>query len=79
MKIPCAVIINKEGLGDNRLEQYCKNKSIKILGKIPFDRKIATSYSEGSILVKENKFYDQQFKQIWIEINNFVKEASFEK
>ena len=79
MKIPCAVIINKDGLGDNRLEKYCQNENIKILGKIPYDRKIATSYSHGAILVKEDKFYDQQFKQIWKEIENFIKEASFEK
>lgn len=52
LHIPCGVIINRGGVGDEKVEQYCHEQRIPILLKIPLDRKIATLYSKGIPLIE---------------------------
>jgi MinD superfamily P-loop ATPase len=44
---PFAVIINRDGIGDDRVEQYCHKENIPILTKIPHSRTVAHLYSKG--------------------------------
>ncbi len=50
LKIPFGLVINKAGLGNNEIYEYAKQKQIMIIGKIPFDKKIAKSYSTGELI-----------------------------
>jgi len=50
---PFAVVINRFGIGDNKVEQYCHKEKIPIIAKIPNQRKIAELYSEGKLLFRE--------------------------
>lgn len=50
---PFAVVINRFGIGDDKVEHYCLKKNIPIIAKIPNQRKIAELYSEGKLLYKE--------------------------
>jgi MinD superfamily P-loop ATPase len=45
--VPVAVVINRHGIGDNQIEQYCEQENIPVLLTIPFDRAIAESYAIG--------------------------------
>ena len=45
-----AVVINRLGLGDDRVERYCEDEHIEIIASIPNDRKIAEIYSAGELL-----------------------------
>jgi MinD superfamily P-loop ATPase len=47
LKIPSGVVINKAGIGDRNVYDYCKEEGIPILLEIPYDKKIAEYYSEG--------------------------------
>lgn len=47
---PFGVIINKAGLGDDRVYQFLQEKQIELLGEIPFDKKYAERYSDGKLL-----------------------------
>jgi MinD superfamily P-loop ATPase len=47
MRIPSGVVINRAGVGDNRVYEYCEEKGIPILLEIPYERKIAELYSRG--------------------------------
>jgi len=49
--VPIGVIINRDGIGDDRVERYCEEEGIPIVLKIPFDREIAQFYSRGVSLV----------------------------
>ena len=49
--IPFSVVINRWGLGDERVEEYCQREKIDILAYIPDDRRIAELYSKGQLLV----------------------------
>jgi len=48
-----AVIINRDGIGNNDVEVYCKHENIPIIAKIPNSRKIAELYSSGKLLYNE--------------------------
>jgi len=51
LEVPLAVVINRDGIGDDLVERYCLEERIPILLKIPFDRGIASLYAEGKPLV----------------------------
>ena len=64
MNLPFGVIINKQGVGDDELENYCIKESIPILLKIPFDLEIAKSYSIGNPLIKTFPNYIKDFQEV---------------
>lgn len=53
LSVPVAVIINRYGIGDDRVESYCAAEGIPIVLTIPFSREIASLYSRGIPFVKE--------------------------
>ncbi len=68
MKIPFGIIINKAGLGDNEIYEYCKDKKVEILGEIPFDKEIAKLYADGKIFSSSLPKYQKLFKDIYKKI-----------
>lgn len=50
--IPFGVVINRLGIGDNRVHDYCSQKGIPVLLEIPEDRRIAEAYSRGKLIVE---------------------------
>jgi MinD superfamily P-loop ATPase len=61
IEVPFGVIINRWGLGDSRVEEYCKAEGIPVLLKIPNDRKIAELYSRGVPFVQEMPEWNEKF------------------
>jgi len=53
MGIPTGIVINRVGIGDNRVEKYCREENLEILLKIPHRRDIAEIYAGGGIVVQE--------------------------
>jgi MinD superfamily P-loop ATPase len=47
LKIPYGVVINCDGIGDDRVKTYCQEEEIPLLLSIPWDRQIAEAYSKG--------------------------------
>lgn len=50
IKVPFGVVVNRHGIGDNRVHEYCQQENIPLLLEIPDDRRIAEAYSRGEIL-----------------------------
>lgn len=48
------VIINRAGLGDDAVYSYIREEDIPLLIEIPFDKELASDYSKGNIVVKNN-------------------------
>jgi len=73
LKIPFGVIINRNGIGDDRVERYCKNENLSILMKIPQSKEIAKLYSRGiPFALKMTEWKDKfenLFKTIRTEVN----------
>lgn len=58
---PHGVVLNKCLKGENPAEEFCKEKGIQILGKIPYDNELGTLNSDALISVRENKKYHELF------------------
>lgn len=58
MNIPFGVIINRGDEYDGMIEEYCLENNIKLLGKIPYDREIARIYSEGKLLIDDERYME---------------------
>jgi MinD superfamily P-loop ATPase len=72
LKIPYGVIINRDGIGDLSVENYCRDKKIKLLIKVPNDIEIAKCYSKGGTLVDYDISYKVKFQNILKEIEGLV-------
>jgi len=48
--IPFGVVINKDGIGDDRVLDYCAEQKIPVLARIPHDRRVATAYARGQLV-----------------------------
>ncbi len=47
--VPFGVVINRYGIGDDGVEEYCRREGIGIIARIPNDRRIAERYSSGEL------------------------------
>jgi MinD superfamily P-loop ATPase len=64
IKIPFGVVINRVGIGDRKVYEYCEKEGIPILLEIPHDTRIARYYSEGVPFVKAMPEWKEQFAGI---------------
>ena len=70
--IPCGVIINRDGIGDDKVEEYCLKETIPILMRIPLDIKIARLYSRGITLVEGIPRWREAFLELFNKIEQLV-------
>jgi MinD superfamily P-loop ATPase len=49
MDIPCGVVVNRAGIGDSRVNEFCAAEGIPILLEIPDNRRIAEACSRGEV------------------------------
>jgi MinD superfamily P-loop ATPase len=59
--IPFGVVINRVGIGDDRVHAYCGEQNIPVLLEIPDDRRIAEAYSKGDLIVEALPEYREHF------------------
>lgn len=65
LKILFGIVINRADIGDKEVSNYCSKENIPILMEIPFDRKIAESYSTGIPMVEAIPEYRKKFIQLF--------------
>lgn len=75
MDIPCAVVLNRAGSGDRRVNEFCNERSVPLLGEIPFDRRIARHYAEGEVIVDAIPKYRPLFEKLYGGITGFCAAA----
>jgi MinD superfamily P-loop ATPase len=73
LKIPFGVIINRDGIGYRKVEDYCQKEKISIVMKIPHSEKIANLYSKGIPFVTELPEWRQRFCTLFSDIQAEVK------
>ena len=62
--VPMGVVVNRAGLGDKKVYEYCKKEKIPLLLEIPFSKKIAQLYSCGVPYVAEMPEWKEKFRQV---------------
>lgn len=64
LNIPCGIVINRAGVGDRKVEEYCLKGGIPIMLNIPLDTEIAIFYSKGIPLVVGVPSWKESFLEL---------------
>jgi len=64
IKIPFGVVINRAGIGDRKVYEYCEEKGVPVLLEIPFQRRVAELYSRGIPFVAEMPEWKKRFQSL---------------
>jgi MinD superfamily P-loop ATPase len=72
--IPCGVVLNRDGSAYHRVEEYCSEKDIPLLMRIPLDMEIARLYSRGITLVQGMPEWYDKFRELFQTIERIVAE-----
>jgi MinD superfamily P-loop ATPase len=70
---PHGVVLNKCLAGENPSEEFCRQKGIRILGKIPFDPELGTINSDALIAAREHEGWRHIFKDLLQTITGEVR------
>jgi MinD superfamily P-loop ATPase len=62
--IPFGVVVNRAGIGDERVHAYCREEKIPVLLEIPDDRRIAEACSRGRLIVEALPEYRGHFESL---------------
>lgn len=62
--VPCGVIVNRAGLGDDRVNVFCADENIPILLEIPDDRRIAEACSQGEAFSNTDPVFAAGLRQL---------------
>jgi MinD superfamily P-loop ATPase len=74
LKIPCGVVLNRAGSGDELIQNYCRREDIPVLLTIPLDREIARLYSKGIPLVEGMPEWRDRFRRLFGRITEVTDE-----
>lgn len=62
--IPMAVVINRDGIGDDSVTEFCRRQKLPILTRIPYDSAIARSYANGRVIAAESP----QLREVFVDM-----------
>ncbi len=66
--VPFGIVVNRSGIGDRKVYDYCKDQGINILLEIPYMKEIAISYSKGEPFVNQMEAWKLKFSEMFEEI-----------
>ena len=73
--IPCGLVINRSGIGNDDVKRYAEDEGVPLLLEIPFDRQIAEAYSRGEMIVELIPEWKDKFRNLY----NKIREISSSK
>jgi len=76
LQIPCGVVLNRAGVGDSGVEDYCRKEDIPVMLTIPFDMEIARLYSRGITLAEGMPQWKVQFVHLFDAIQERAREGN---
>lgn len=76
LRIPCGIVLNRAGVGDSKVEEYCRKEKIPVLLTIPLEIEIARLYSRGITLVDGMPQWKESFLKLFEQIREIVNERN---
>jgi len=70
-----AVVINRVGIGDDRIHRFCQEEGIPILLELREDRRIAQAYSRGELAVDVLPEYGRSFEALVEKLSDLALSA----
>ncbi len=77
LKLSFGVVVNKAGIGDQKVYNYLETEGIELLGEIPFSKEYASLYASGDILNTASDRIKDFYKKIAEKVN--LKIANYER
>lgn len=68
--VPFGIVINRSGIGNDVIEDYCLEHDVPLLMTIPFDLQIAHLYSKGIALVEGRPQWKRKFMELYLNISH---------
>jgi MinD superfamily P-loop ATPase len=65
LNLPMGVVINRDGIGDREIDEFCELEGLPILMHIPFEPAIAEGIARGRSLVEIYPEYRAAFRQVY--------------
>lgn len=65
LALPCVVVINRAGLGDDRVHRFCAAQRLEIVLELPNDRRIAEAYARGELLIDAVPGLERPLGEAW--------------
>lgn len=61
---PLGVVINRAGIGDARVQDFCRENAVPVWAEIPFSRAAAEAYSRGEVVATALPEMEQAFRTL---------------
>lgn len=72
LNVPCGVIINRAGIGNDTVKDYCQEEDIPILMEIPHSRTIAELCSKGIPFVEKMPSWKEKFQEMFYTVEGII-------
>ena len=63
--LPVGVVINRDGVGDEGVTEFCAANGIPVLLRIPLDRRIGEAYADGIPVLTALPEYRDAFLELY--------------
>ncbi len=70
LQIPTGVILNRDGIGNSDVVDFCQEAGIPILMRIPMDRNLAETLARGETLIASQPAYKARFQELYNQIRS---------
>jgi len=77
--IPAGVIVNRDGVGDTKVDDFCQEAGLPILMRIPLERKIGAGIAAGQPLTEIYPSYGDLFRQLFQQIEGILADREAER
>jgi len=72
LNVPVGVIVNRDGVGDSGVDDYCREQGLPVLMRIPLDQRIAEGIARGIPLLHILPEYGERFRSLYDQIEEIV-------
>ena len=69
---PMGIVINRAGLGEEKVYAFCRSSGVPIWAEIPYDRQIAVAYSKSQIVATVSA----QLMAIFMDLADKINQAA---
>ena len=77
LQLPFGVVLNRHGIGDERVERYCSDERIPLLARLPHSTEAALVCSNGQLLIDHIPQQRKAFQMLWEQINTQLTPQHF--
>lgn len=72
LDIPAGLIINRDGIGDAGIDDYCQEVGLPVLLRIPLEREIGEGIAQGKTLLDIHPQYEATFRALYTQITGQI-------